>query len=57
LSRRAIDWLAASNHGGFRNMRELRTAFGGARPFGIGREGGVHSPELRTELANLCIEL
>jgi aminomuconate-semialdehyde/2-hydroxymuconate-6-semialdehyde dehydrogenase len=38
-------------------LRDLRTAFGGSRQSGIGREGGVHSLEFYTELRNVCIKL
>jgi len=38
-------------------LRDLRTAFGGAKQSGIGREGGVHSLEFYTELKNICIKL
>lgn len=38
-------------------LRDLRTAFGGAKKSGIGREGGVHSLEFYTELRNVCIKL
>ena len=38
-------------------LRDLRTAFGGAKHSGIGREGGVHSLEFYTELKNVCIKL
>jgi len=38
-------------------LRDLRTAFGGARHSGIGREGGVHSLEFYTELRNVCVKL
>lgn len=38
-------------------LRDLRTAFGGAKQSGIGREGGVHSLEFYTELRNVCIRL
>ena len=38
-------------------LRDLRTAFGGAKESGIGREGGVHSLEFYTELKNICIKL
>ena len=38
-------------------LRDLRTAFGGAKQSGIGREGGVHSLEFYTELKNVCIAL
>jgi len=37
-------------------LRDLRTAFGGAKSSGIGREGGVHSLEFYTELKNVCIK-
>ena len=37
-------------------LRDLRTAFGGAKQSGIGREGGVHSLEFYTELKNVCIK-
>lgn len=38
-------------------LRDLRTAFGGAKQSGIGREGGVHSLEFYTELKNICIKM
>ena len=38
-------------------LRDLRTAFGGAKASGIGREGGLHSLEFYTELSNICIKL
>ena len=38
-------------------LRDLRTAFGGAKQSGIGREGGVHSLEFYTELKNVCVKL
>lgn len=38
-------------------LRDLRTAFGGSKQSGIGREGGVHSLEFYTELTNVCIKL
>ena len=38
-------------------LRDLRTAFGGAKQSGIGREGGVHSLEFYTELKNICVKL
>jgi aminomuconate-semialdehyde/2-hydroxymuconate-6-semialdehyde dehydrogenase len=38
-------------------LRDLRTAFGGAKQSGMGREGGVHSLEFYTELKNICIKL
>ena len=38
-------------------LRDLRTAFGGAKESGIGREGGVHGLEFYSELKNICIKL
>ena len=38
-------------------LRDLRTAFGGAKQSGVGREGGVHSLEFYTELKNICVKL
>ena len=38
-------------------LRDLRTAFGGSRHSGIGREGGIHSLEFYTELKNVCVKL
>jgi len=38
-------------------LRDLRTAFGGAKESGMGREGGVHSLEFYTELQNVCIKI
>lgn len=38
-------------------LRDLRTAFGGAKHSGIGREGGVHGLEFYSELTNVCIKL
>ena len=38
-------------------LRDLRTAFGGSKQSGIGREGGVHSLEFYTELRNVCVKL
>lgn len=38
-------------------LRDLRTAFGGTKHSGIGREGGVHSLEFYTELTNVCVKL
>ena len=38
-------------------LRDLRTAFGGTKRSGIGREGGVHSLEFYSELRNVCIKL
>jgi len=38
-------------------LRDLRTAFGGAKQSGVGREGGLHSLEFYTELSNVCVKL
>jgi aminomuconate-semialdehyde/2-hydroxymuconate-6-semialdehyde dehydrogenase len=38
-------------------LRDLRTAFGGSKQSGIGREGGVHSLDFYTELRNVCVKL
>ncbi|PKM28780.1 MAG: 2-hydroxymuconic semialdehyde dehydrogenase [Gammaproteobacteria bacterium HGW-Gammaproteobacteria-11] len=38
-------------------LRDLRTAFGGSKQSGTGREGGVHSLEFYTEMKNICIKL
>jgi aminomuconate-semialdehyde/2-hydroxymuconate-6-semialdehyde dehydrogenase len=38
-------------------VRDLRTAFGGSKLSGIGREGGVHSLEFYSELTNVCVQL
>ena len=38
-------------------VRDLRTAFGGSKMSGIGREGGVHSLEFYTEMTNVCVQL
>ena len=38
-------------------LRDLRTAFGGSKQSGIGREGGVHGLEFYSELSNVCIKL
>jgi len=38
-------------------LRDLRTAFGGAKASGIGREGGVHSLEFYTDLRNVMIKI
>ena len=38
-------------------LRDLRTAFGGMKQSGIGREGGVHSLEFYTETKNVCVKL
>ena len=37
-------------------LRDLRTAFGGSKQSGIGREGGVHSLEFYTELRNVMVK-
>lgn len=38
-------------------LRDLRTAFGGSKRSGIGREGGSHSLEFYTETKNVCVQL
>jgi aminomuconate-semialdehyde/2-hydroxymuconate-6-semialdehyde dehydrogenase len=38
-------------------LRDLRTAIGGAKRSGMGREGGVHSLEFYTETKNVCVKL
>jgi aminomuconate-semialdehyde/2-hydroxymuconate-6-semialdehyde dehydrogenase len=38
-------------------LRDLRTAFGGSKASGIGREGGIHSMEFYSELRNVCVKL
>jgi aminomuconate-semialdehyde/2-hydroxymuconate-6-semialdehyde dehydrogenase len=38
-------------------LRDLRTAFGGAKQSGIGREGGIHGFDFYTEQSNVCIQL
>lgn len=38
-------------------LRDLRTAFGGMKQSGIGREGGVHGLDFYTELTNVCIKV
>lgn len=38
-------------------LRDLRTAFGGSKQSGIGREGGVHGLEFYAELRNVCVKL
>lgn len=38
-------------------LRDLRTAFGGTKHSGIGREGGVHGLEFYTNLKNICLKL
>ena len=38
-------------------LRDLRTAFGGMKHSGIGREGGVHGLEFYTEISNVCIKI
>ncbi|NLT30418.1 MAG: 2-hydroxymuconic semialdehyde dehydrogenase [Propionibacterium sp.] len=38
-------------------LRDLRTAFGGAKHSGLGREGGVHGLEFYTEISNICIKI
>jgi aminomuconate-semialdehyde/2-hydroxymuconate-6-semialdehyde dehydrogenase len=38
-------------------IRDLRTAFGGMKTSGIGREGGVESLRFYSELRNVCMKL
>lgn len=38
-------------------VRDLRTAFGGTKQSGIGREGGTHGLEFYTEIKNVCVRL
>lgn len=38
-------------------LRDLRTAFGGSKQSGIGREGGTHGLDFYTELSNVCVKL
>jgi aminomuconate-semialdehyde/2-hydroxymuconate-6-semialdehyde dehydrogenase len=38
-------------------LRDLRTAFGGQKQSGLGREGGVHGLEFYTEISNICIKV
>ncbi len=38
-------------------LRDLRTAFGGMKNSGIGREGGIHGLEFYTELKNICVRV
>jgi aminomuconate-semialdehyde/2-hydroxymuconate-6-semialdehyde dehydrogenase len=38
-------------------LRDLRTAFGGMKHSGIGREGGVHGLEFYTEMSNVCVKI
>ena len=38
-------------------LRDLRTAFGGSKHSGIGREGGIHGLEFYSELTNVCVKL
>ena len=38
-------------------LRDLRTAFGGMKHSGIGREGGVHGLEFYTETSNICVKI
>ena len=50
-------WTSASCWVNSWFLRDLRTAFGGSKQSGIGREGGVHSLEFYTELRNVCVKL
>lgn len=36
-------------------LRDLRTAFGGVKHSGVGREGGQYSLEFYSEYKNVCI--
>ena len=38
-------------------LRDLRTAFGGVKLSGIGREGGQHSMRFYSEPTNICINI
>ena len=38
-------------------LRDLRTAFGGAKQSGFGREGGDHSISFYSEITNICIKV
>jgi aminomuconate-semialdehyde/2-hydroxymuconate-6-semialdehyde dehydrogenase len=38
-------------------LRDLRTAFGGMKHSGIGREGGIHGLEFYTALKNICVKI
>src|SRR5579864_2938577 len=38
-------------------LRDLRTAFGGVKHSGIGREGGAHSLAFFSETQNICVKL
>ena len=38
-------------------LRDLRTAFGGSKMSGVGREGGEHSINFYSEPTNICIKL
>jgi len=38
-------------------LRDLRTPFGGVGLSGLGREGGRHSLDFYSEVANICIKL
>ena len=38
-------------------LRDLRTAFGGMKHSGVGREGGIHGLEFYTELKNICVRI
>lgn len=38
-------------------LRDLRTAFGGTKQSGIGREGGIHSLNFYSEPSNICVQL
>lgn len=38
-------------------LRDLRTAFGGSKRSGIGREGGVHGLDFYTDIKNICVQI
>jgi aminomuconate-semialdehyde/2-hydroxymuconate-6-semialdehyde dehydrogenase len=38
-------------------LRDLRTAFGGAKQSGFGREGGAHSIGFYSEVTNICVKV
>ena len=38
-------------------LRDLRTAFGGAKQSGFGREGGAHSLAFYSEITNICLKV
>jgi aminomuconate-semialdehyde/2-hydroxymuconate-6-semialdehyde dehydrogenase len=38
-------------------LRDLRTAFGGVKRSGIGREGGRYSLDFYSDVSNICIRV